>query len=201
VAVALALWAVALGLVRVGTLRLRRRGIYTAGIIDAPFRPSRPRDTRLRRQVVPDWFAGLVLGVGVLVFVAATLPDQVNAIGYLTDSTSSAVFLPLSYARDCGRDGCTTATEGIMEASGRSMAWPAQLPLRRAVTVQAPTWLTGPGQTLVTSDDAVAFTLLAMIMDAGAVVAVSGFVLLVGRRLRRGQRSPLTGATQAGGLP
>lgn len=201
VALILALWSVALCLVRVGTLRLRHLDVYTVGVIDAPFRPVRPWAARPRTSARSEWLARIVCGVVVLAFVAATLPDQVNAVAYLTDSTSTAAFLPLSYTRDCSRDGCTTMTAGIMEASGRATAWPGELPLGRAVAVQAPAWPTGPGQTLVTSDQAVPVTLFGMIIDALAVGMVSGLVLLVRRRLRSRRRPSIIRAAWAGRRP
>lgn len=57
-------------------------------------------------------------GVAVLVCVAVTLLNQVNAVAYLTDSTSTVVFLPRSYLQDCGKDGCSTSTAGVLEGSG-----------------------------------------------------------------------------------
>jgi hypothetical protein len=201
VALVLALWAVALCLVRVGTLQLLHRAVYTVGVIDALLRPVRPWAAGPRRSAGSQWPARIVFGVGVLACVAATLPDQVNAVAYLTDSTSTAVFLPLSYVPDCGRDGCTTRTAGVMEASDRPAVWPGELPLGRALPVQAPAWPTGPGQTLVTSDQAVPITLAGMIIDALAVGIVSGCVLSVRRRLRSRQRPAIIRAAWTGRRP
>ncbi len=89
-------------------------------------------------------------------------------------------------------------TAGIMEASGRATAWPGELPLGRAVAVQAPAWPTGPGQTLVTSDQAVPVSLVGLMFDALAVGMVSGLVLLVRRRLRSRRRPSIIRAAWAG---
>ncbi len=172
-----------------GTFRLRRRGVYTVGFLDAPFSPVRPtRAGRWRRPDPPEWLVRAVFGVAVLVCMAVTLPDQVNAVAYLTDSTSTAVFLPRSYLQDCGKDGCSTSTAGILEGSGHPAVWPADIPLDRAFLVQAPVWPAGSSTTLMTSNRAVGYTLLAMIIDAAAVGTLSGYVVRLSRRLRRRER-------------
>ena len=76
-------------------------------------------------------------GVAVLVGLAVTLSNQVNAVAYLTDSTPTAVFAPRSYVQDCGKDGCTTTTAGILEGSGLPAVWPASVPLDRASRARA----------------------------------------------------------------
>jgi hypothetical protein len=183
VALALAAWAAAVCLVAAGTVRLRRRGVYTVAFLDAPFSPVRPRAAPRRRPGPPEWVARGVAGALLLACVAVTLPDQVNAVAYLTDSTSTAAFLPRSYIQDCGRDGCTTGTAGILDGSGLAAVWPARLPLDRAFLVQAPVWRAGFSGTLMTSDSAVGYTLLGMIIDAAAVSTLSGYVLRLTRRL------------------
>jgi hypothetical protein len=188
VALVLVVWAAAVCLVGAGTFRLRRRGVYTVGFLDAPFSPVRPRAAGRRRQGPPEWLVRAVIGAAVLACMAVTLPDQVNAVAYLTDSTSTAVFLPRSYIRDCGKDGCTTRTAGILESSGLPAVWPAELPLGRAFLVQLPVWPAGSSPTLMTSGRAVGYTLLGMIIDAAAVSTLSGYVLRLSRRLRSRKR-------------
>ena len=182
----LAVWAAAVCLVNAGTFRLRRRGVYTAGFVDAPFTPVRHWATGYqRREVLPEWLLRLLFGVAVLVCLAVTLPDQVNGVAYLTDSTPTAVFVPHSYLQDCGKDGCTTRTAGILPASGLPAVWPARVPLDRAFLVQAPVWRAGSSPTLMTSDPAVGYTLLAMVIDATAASTLFGYILRLSRRLRR----------------
>lgn len=181
----LALWAVALCLVRVGTIRLRRRNVFTVGVVDAPFRPLRPRASGRRGREGSEWLARIVFSIMVLAVVAVSLHDQVNAVAYLTDSTPTSVFLPLSHTPDCGRDGCATNTTGIMEAGGRPALWPGEIPLGRGIAVRPPVWPSGPVETLMTNDQALMDTLGGMIIDAVAVGIVSGLVLLVWRRPRR----------------
>jgi hypothetical protein len=198
----LALWAVALCLVRVGTIRLRHQDVFTVGVIDAPFRPVRPRAVR-RRNSSPgsERFARVVFGVMVLAVVAASLHDQVNAVAYLTDSTSTAVFVPLSHTPDCGRHGCTTNTTGIIEPGGRPALWPGEIPLGNGIRVQAPVWPSGPVETLMTNDQALLDTVGGMIIDAAAVGVVSSLVLLVWRRLRRRRPGAVIQAAWAGRRP
>jgi len=174
--------------VAAGTFRLRRRGVYTVGFIDAPFSPVRPRAPGRWRQDPPEWLVRAVLGVAVVVCIAVTLPNQVNAVAYLTDSTSTAVFLPRSYIQDCGKDGCTTRTAGVIEGSGLPAVWPAEVPLDRPFLVQAPVWPAGSNPTLMTSNRAIGYTLLAMIIDVAAVSTLSGYVLRLRRRLRSRER-------------
>ena len=182
-------WAAAVCLVGAGTFRLRRRGVYTVGFLDALFRPVRPWAVRRPwRQDPPEWLVRAVIGVAVLACLAVTLPDQVNAVAYLTDSTSTAVFLPRSYIQDCGKDGCTTSTAGILEGSGLPAVWPAELPLDHAFPVHVPVWPAGSSRTLMTSGRAVGYTLLAMIIDAAGVSMLSGYVLRLSRRLRSRER-------------
>jgi hypothetical protein len=183
VALVLAVWAAAVCLVAAGTFRLRRHGVYTMGFLDAPFSPVRPRAWHWRRPGPPEWLVRGVAGAVLLACVAVTLPDQVNAVAYLTDSTSTAVFLPRSYIQDCGGDGCATGTAGILEGSGLAAVWPARRSLDRAFLVQAPVWRAGFSRTLMTSGRAVGYTLLGMIIDAAAVSTLSGYVLRLTRRL------------------
>jgi len=187
VVLVLVVWAAAVCLVAAGTFRLRRRGVYTAGFLDAPFTPVRRR-ARPRRGDLPEWLVRAVIGVAALVCLAVTLANQVNAVAYLTDSTSTAVFLPRSYVQDCGKDGCTTNTAGILEGSGLPAVWPAEVPLDRAFLVQAPVWAAGSSPTLMTSNRAVGYTLLAMIIDGVAVSTLSGYVIRLSRRLGRRER-------------
>jgi hypothetical protein len=188
VALVLVVWVAAVGLVGAGTFRLRRRGVYTAGFLDAPFTPVHRWAARPRRSDPPEWLVRAVIGAVVLGCLAVTLPDQVNAVAYLTDSTSTAVFLPRSYVQDCGKDGCTTRTAGALEGSGLPAVWPAELPLDRPFLVQAPVWPADPSLTLMTSGRAVGYTLLAMIVDVAAVSALSGYALRLRRRLRSRER-------------
>jgi hypothetical protein len=189
IALVLAVWAAAVCLVNAGTFRLRRRGVYTVGSLDAPFTPVRWQATGgLRRDVLPEWLVRLLFGVAVLVGLAVTLPNQVNAVAYLTDSTPTAVFVPHSYLQDCGKDGCTTRTAGILQTSGLPAVWPASVPLDRAFPVHAPVWRAGSSPTLMTSDPAVGYTLLAMIIDATAASTLFGYTLRLSRRLRRRRR-------------
>jgi amino acid transporter len=194
VALGLVMWVAAVCLVGAGTFRLRRRGVYTVGFLDAPFSPVRRRAARLGRSDPPEWLVRAIIGVAVLGCLAVTLPDQVNAVAYLTDSTSTAVFLPRSYVQDCGKDGCTTRTAGILEGSGLPAVWPAEVPLDRPFLVQAPVWRAGSNPTLMTSNPAIGYTLLAMIIDVAAVSTLSGYVLRLRRRLRSRERPGWRGA-------
>jgi hypothetical protein len=188
IALILVVWVAAVCLVGAGTLGLRRRGVYTAGFLDAPFSPVHHWAARPSRSDPAEWFVRAVIAAVVLGCLAVTLPNQVNAVAYLTDSTSTAVFLPRSYVQDCGKDGCTTRTAGILEGSGLPAVWPAELPLDRPFLVQAPVWSAGSSPTLMTSTGAVGYTLLAMIIDAGALCVLSGFVLRLRGRLRGRER-------------
>jgi hypothetical protein len=189
VALVLVVWAAAVCLTGVGTFRLRRRGVYTVGFLDAPFSPVRRRASSRRRPDPPEWLVRAIFGVAALACLGVTLPNQVNAVAYLTDSTSTAVFLPRSYVQNCGKDGCTTSTAGILEGSGHPAVWPADVPLDRAFLVQAPVWPAGSSPTLMTSNRAVGYTLLAMVIDAAAVGTLSGYLIrLSGRRLRSRER-------------
>ena len=188
VALGLVMWVAAVCLVAAGTFRLRRRGVYTVGFLDALFTPARRRGPRPGRPDLPEWLVRAIIGVAVLTCLAVTLPDQVNAVAYLTDSTSTAVFLPRAYVQDCGKDGCTTQTAGILEDSGLPAVWPGELPLDRPYLVQAPVWPAGSNPTLMTSDQAILYTLRAMIVDAAAVSTLSGYVLRLSRRLRSRER-------------
>jgi hypothetical protein len=188
VALGLVIWVAAVCLVGAGTSRLRRRGVYTVGFLDAPFRPAHRWAARPRRSDPAEWFLRAIIGVAVLACLAMTLPDQVNAVALLTDSTSTAVFVPRSYIQDCGKDSCTTKTAGTLEGSGLPAVWPAEVPLDRPFLVQAPVWPAGSNPTLMTSTAAIGYTLLAMVIDVAAVSMLSGYVLRLRRRLRGRER-------------
>ena len=147
--VLLALIPAGLIAVTVDTVRLRRldpavRASAAGVLFDAALdgRPPRYRAARL-----PGW---VVLGCLVLAAVAY-LPRQVDAVAYLAAAGRRGTFVPASYSQICGKDGCSTVTDGILAETGQDVTWPGQVTLGRAFTVRAPVWASGPGAELIPS--------------------------------------------------
>ena len=90
-ALILALWTVALCLVRVGTVKLSNRGVYTAGVVDAPFRPVRPQPYVRRSAARKERSSKFLLASAALTLWAGSLPSQGRAVMYLTGFTHGAM--------------------------------------------------------------------------------------------------------------
>ena len=131
-----------------------------------------------------SWIMLLVLlGLGV-----ASLPAMVDGIAYLAGAENSSVFLPLSYAQDCGRGGCNTVTDGIM-STGASVTWPNQVPLDQAFPVREPLWSWGFGGQLIDGDGtAIADIFLGLLFGGFSVLILVLLVKLARHYLRYRQQ-------------
>jgi hypothetical protein len=139
---------------------------------------------RHRFTWVFGWIIMLILlGVGV-----AALPGLVDGVAYLTGTESTSVFRPTSYGQDCGRNGCTTVTHGLL-AGGARVTWPDQVPLGQAFVVREPLWDWGFGSKLIDGDGTATGLIVAGILfDGWAVLILVHMVKLVRRWLRAHQQ-------------
>jgi len=151
------------------------------------------------RHKVSGWFGRIVLAFW-LVLSLAFLPNQVNAVAYLTHLGPAATFFPASYGQDCGRYGCSTITNGTLLATGSSTkvpaTWSGQVPLYVPFTVRAPVWNWGKAQIVSGGGDAAGTIAVGLLFDFGAVIALIALVTMVRHWLRRRREAaPFTTAT------
>jgi hypothetical protein len=150
---------------------------------------------RHRLSWVFGWLTILVLlGTGV-----PTLPGLVNGVAYLAGAESSTVFTPVSYGQQCGRDGCSTVTNGVL-SDGSSVTWQDKVPLDQAFAVREPLWNWGYGSGLIDGDgSAIIFIVAGVLIDGFSVLVLVALVKLVPRWLRhRRLGQALAGAPAAG---
>jgi hypothetical protein len=146
---------------------------------------------RHRFSWVFGWITMLILlGIGV-----PSLPGLVNGVAYLAGAENSSTFLPLSYSQECGRGGCTTATNGVL-ANGFGVTWPDQVPLGHAFDVREPLWNWGYGSALIDGDGtAIGYIIAGVLLDGFAVLVLVHLVKLVSRWLRHRQQGQRVAAS------
>jgi len=183
----LALAVVALTAVITDTVRLRRRERSVRA--NAASRTSqRPEPLHLfrvpgRRRAVE--VAGWVALATFPLLTVLILPDQVDAVAYLAGAGKTVTFLPQSYEPVCGRFGCQTWTDGVLQTSPPAKAtWPNQAPLGQPFSVRQP-WWNGWGHhpDLMNAGAAASAIGGALLAELGSVVFGVGVVRMVRRRL------------------
>jgi hypothetical protein len=186
----LALWAVAVAFAGVQTIRLRRHEVVTAWFLDIWFRPIRPElipegkpsDKFFR----PAWPARLAATVLLLCAFVLTLPNQVNAVAYLTGQAPTASFVPQFHSRQCLKKdpgNCTTYTTGIRVDTGAQVVYPGALATGQPVQVRVPLSWPPYGPDLLTAGSAEGYTFLGMLIDVTLTTFLTGFVVRwLGRR-------------------
>jgi hypothetical protein len=173
----------------VDSVKLRRRdaGVRTQALQLTRHYPARAHaysyPPRHRFTWVFGWIALLILlGIGV-----AALPGLVDGVAYMAGAENTAIFLPTSYSQDCGRSGCTTVTDGVLN-NGVSATWPEQVPLFQSFPVARPLWDWGFGSDLIDNDGAAAATIFAGVLFDGVSVLVLVHLFKLGRRWTRHRR-------------
>jgi hypothetical protein len=135
--------------------------------------------------------AGLpVLLVGWIVAGVVVLPRTVDAAAYLVGAGGRASFIPASQSVRCGRFGCQTVTNGLLEVSGHASAatWPGQVPLHAPFTVREPAWNWGAGSELMTdTGNAIVNLVIGVLIDGVGllVLGIASYACLAWWRPRR----------------
>ena len=185
----LAVAAVALIMVITDTVRLRRRKPYVRAI--AAGRTSHhPVAAHPFRTPVRHRVSHVFMWVTLIIFpivTVASLPDQVNAFGYLLGAGGTVTFLPQSYGQECSRSGCHTVTYGVLETNPPvSATWPSEAVLGRPFGVRQPVWNGWGSPTLRNGPQAageIAGGLCVDLISAGMIIAIgAGAKRRLGRR-------------------
>jgi hypothetical protein len=212
VLVLLALTAAGLVMTVADTVRLHRRGgaVRDQARTQTFHHPLIAHAYRYPpRHHVSAWFSRLLL-LGCLVLAIGYLPDQVNAVAYLTGAAPAATFFPTSYGQDCGRGGCSTITDGTMVQGGRSIpaSWPGTVSLGLPMTVRAPVWDGWGGTVPLTGDtaNAIIAIIVGLFLDAVGVLAGLALIKMTQHWLKRRRQPALPGrdrltADRGGELP
>lgn len=133
--------------------------------------------------------AGVILKVILACLILPALlylPRQVDAAAYLAGAGSQDTFVPVSYHRVCGKEGCSTVTDGFLDNGGLSVTWPGRVPLGRPLTVRTPVWAAGSGRTLIPgAGTAVGRVILGLIFDVLAAFALAVPIGWMRQRLAR----------------
>jgi hypothetical protein len=164
------------------TVRLKRLGTSAAGLV--VHHPVHAHPFRYPPKHWPSWLImWLVLAAWVAVAVTL-LPSAVNAIAYLADPGHQATFRPISCGQSCSRSGCHTVTQGVL-GNGTLVTWPDQVPLGQTLTVRAPVWTWGAGNSLTDgAANAVAMTIWGLVLESAGVAAMIALVVAVRNALR-----------------
>jgi hypothetical protein len=184
----LALAAAALIMVITDTVRLRHRepSVLAHAIGRTSHHPvvTHPFRTPVHHRV-SHAFMWVFLVICPLVAVAS-LPDQVNALSYVLGVGGTVTFLPESYGQDCGRFGCHTVTDGVLETNPPVRAiWPSEVVLGRPFGVRRPAW-DGWGSTILRNGPQSAGELAGgLFLDVVSVGIIIGIVVEARRRLDR----------------
>jgi hypothetical protein len=182
----LALAVVALTAVITDTVRLRRRepSVRAHGASRTSFHPvaGHPFRTPVRHRAshVVGWVALATFPVWTVVL----LPNQVNAVAYLAGAGKTVTFLPQSYEQVCGRLGCSTWTDGVLQTHPPvSVTWPDQAALGQPFSVRQP-WWNGWGHPDLMNGGATGAAIVAVLfVELGSVFLGVGLVRMVRRRL------------------
>jgi hypothetical protein len=197
-----AMAVVAAVMVLTDTRRLRRHhaAVRTAAASRTAHHPVAHHPFRTPvHDLASHVFVWFILSI-VLVVTVLSLPDQVNAYGYVAGAGRSVTFLPQSYSLSChsGRNGgvgCSTATNGVLETDPPvSVAWNGQVPLGQPFAVRQPLWVAWGTPTLMNGDMAADGIGGGLIFDLATVGVIAGFVHMArrARRRRTGSASPRT---------
>jgi hypothetical protein len=165
------------------TVRLHRlEAVIRAGMPGGTLDGILPRPSRHQG-------AGVILGVILACLVLPALlylPRQVDAVAYLAGAGPQDTFVPVSHRQVCGKEGCSTVTDGILENGGESVTWPGRTPLGRSFTVRTPVWAAGPGRTLTPgTGTATGRVILGLFFDVIAAFAMAVLIGWMRQRLTR----------------
>jgi hypothetical protein len=167
------------------TVRLRRRDASARERAreEIAFYPARSHAYSYPPRHLFTWVYGWVMLLVLLVLGAPALPALVNGIAYLAGTGSSTTFLPVSYGQQCGRNGCSPVTTGVL-ANGSSINWPGKVPLGHAFKVRERLWNWGLGSGVISGGTATTDIVFGVIFDGLAVLILVHLARLVSRWLR-----------------
>lgn len=185
----LALAAAALIMVITDTVKLRRRepAVLARAMGRTSHHPvvAHPFRTPVRHRV-SHAFMWVVLIIVFPVLAVATLPDQVNAFGYVLGAGATVTFLPQSYGQACGRFGCHTVTDGVLETNPPVRAtWSGAAVLGRPFGVRRPVWDGWGSPTLRNGPQSAGMIAGGLCLDLGAFGMIVGIFAEAQRRLDR----------------
>jgi hypothetical protein len=176
----LALLLLALAVMIVETVRLHRRGpevLREARSLIA----GHPVSVRHQPRHVVFW----IVIVTLILPAPASLAYQINGYAYAFGVGRSVMFVPRSHEQWCGRQGCSTVTDGILQTDPPvSAVWPYDVPLGRPFFVRKPA-VNGLGQVQVMNGSQAAEAIvLGLFFDALAVLIILMIISQVRRRRR-----------------
>lgn len=119
----------------------------------------------------------------------ASLPYQINGYAYAFGVGRTVTFLPRSHEQWCGKQGCSTVTDGILQGNPPvSAVWPYDVPLGQPFPVRKPA-VNGLGQVQIMNGSQAAQAItLGLIFDALAILIVFMIISQV-RHQRRTSRN------------
>jgi hypothetical protein len=192
--VLLALLLTALVVLITETVRLHRRGPEV--LTDArSLVAGHPVPLRHQPRHVLFWMV-----VAVLILPApASLPYQINGFAYAFGLGRTVTFLPQSHQQWCGKQGCSTVTDGVLLTNPPvSAVWPYDVPLGRSFAVRQPA-VNGLGQVQVMNGSQSAEAiLLGLFFDALAVLLIAMIISQVRRKRRSARKIAPAPAAPAG---
>jgi hypothetical protein len=170
----------------VDTVKLHRRGV---GVRKQAMQRTAHYPVRAHASSYPprhrvSWVFGWILMLVLLGIGVAALPGLVDGVAYVAGAENTSVFLPTSYSQDCGRSGCTTVTDGVLN-NGANVTWPNQVPLGQSFLVAQPMWNWGFGSNLIDGDGTAGGTIFAGVLFDGFSVLVLVHLFKLGRRWLR----------------
>jgi len=115
----------------------------------------------------------------------ASLAYQINGYAYAFGAGRTVTFLPQSHEQWCGRQGCSTVTDGILQTDPPvSAVWPYDVRLGQPFSVRKPA-VNGLGQVQVMNGSQAAEAIvLGLFFDALAVLIIIMIISHVRRRRR-----------------
>lgn len=187
--VLLALLLIALVTLVVETVRLHRRGpkvLVNARSLVA----GHPVPLHHQPRHVLFWIMIVLL----IAPAPLSVPYQINGYAYALGVGSTVTFLPQSHEQWCGRQGCSTVTDGtLLTDPPVSAVWPYNVPLGQPFSVRKPA-VNSLGQVQVMNGSQAAEAIvLGLFFDVLAVL----LILLIISQLRHRRRSARTTAAAA----
>jgi hypothetical protein len=188
----LALLLLALVVMIVETVRLHRRGpkvrVEARSLI-----AGHPVPLHRQPRHVLFW----IVLVALILPAPASLPYQINGYAYAFGVGGTVTFLPQSHAQWCGKQGCSTVTDGILRTDPPvSAVWPYDVPLGQPFSVRKPTVNSLGRVQVMNGSQAAEAIVIGLFFDVLAVLIVIMIISEV-RRQRRSRNAASAPAASA----